>query len=422
MSEAFHDVIYLFSCGARGSKPVLTHDIDVFKIYNVAMSQGIWQTTFIALKKLYDQGELTVDKKIFDKWHKEILIQAIQAIKRNTAVSNAIHALEQKDIQCCVLKGEVLAELYHEPICRISSDTDILIDKNSEKEAADTLKQCSFEVKTRYPTSHHVCCYHPLTGLIELHLRLYDELYEDVWFDKRILNMEIHRQIKTSQGNYITTLGINDGVIFITLHLIKHFLSKGVGIRQLMDILLYMGHYKNDIDWDRYNKLLNYLKYDKFMDNAIGIGVKYLGFDENELPKSKHNDNIMQKILLDMEKGGIYGENEVERREFYKVYTEERFRRFKKGSYKHYMNKWMRRPNVVKTLFPNRVNMSIKYSYVQNNELLLFVAWIHRSFNFILDVFKKKKDIKQYFEYQSPEMNNDVVKKRMGLIRELDMI
>jgi len=376
--------------------------------------------SFLALKNQYDQGELNVDQDIFDQWHKEILIQAMHATQRNAAVSHAIQALEQKNIQCCVLKGEVVAELYFNPICRISSDTDLLIDTNLEKKAVTTLKQCGFEVESRSPTSHHVRCYHPLAGLIELHLHLYDELFEDVWFDKRISNIESYRQIKTSQGNFITTLGINDGLILITLHLIKHFLIGGVGIRQLMDVMLYMRRYKKEIDWDRYNKLINYLKYDKFMDNAIGIGIKHLGFDKNELPKSNHDDSLMQKILVDMEKGGVYGKNEV-RRGFYKVYTKERFKRFKQGSYKHYMNKWMK-PNFIKILFPNRANMSIKYSYVKNNKLLLFVAWLHRFLNFVLDVFKKKKEIKRYIKYQGPGMKNDVVKRRMDLIRELDMI
>lgn len=115
----------------------------------------------------------------------------------------------------------------------------------------------------------------------------------------------MYGSIKTSQGIYITTLGINDGLIFITLHIITHFLIQGVGIRQLMDVLLYMSHYKNTIDWLRYNKLLEYLKYNRFMDNVVGIGVKHLGFAENELPKGEYNDSIMQNILLDMENGGV---------------------------------------------------------------------------------------------------------------------
>ncbi|WP_128739123.1 nucleotidyltransferase domain-containing protein [Desulfocucumis palustris] len=421
MSQAFYDAIYLFSCGVRGNKPVLIHDIDVSKIYSLAMSQGIWQTTYLALKKLYDQDELIVDKKIFDKWHQKIVIQAIKATQRNKAVNDIVRVLEQKGIKCCVLKGEVLAELYHNPICRISSDTDILIDKNLEKKTVNVLKQCLFEVEPRYPTSYHVCCYHSLAGVIELHLQLYDELFEDVWFDKKTLNIEAYRQIKTSQGNYISTLGINDGLIFITLHLIKHFLHKGVGIRQLMDVLLYMSYYKNKIDWDRYDKLLKYLKYDKFMNNAIGIGIDYLGFDKNELPKSKYNDNIMQKILIDMEMGGIYGKNEVERGEFYKIYTKERFNRFKRGNYERYINSWMR-PNIIKSIFPNRINMITRYPCAKKYKLLLFIAWLHRLLNFILDVIKKKKNIKHYIEYQSPEAINDIVKKRMDLIRELDMI
>lgn len=420
LSEAFYDAIYLFSCGARGEKPVLSHDINLFKIYNIAVSQGIWQIIFLALKGLYDKDELIVDKNVFDNWHNKILSQAIQVTQRSIAVGDAIHELEQKGIQCCVLKGEAIADLYYAPICRISGDTDILISGSLESQAVDTLKHCGFEVKSRYPTSHHVLCYHAIAGLIELHLHLYDELFEDVWFDKKALNIEEFRRIKTSQGNCITTLGINDGLIYVTLHFIKHFLSKGAGIRQLMDVLLYISHHKDIIDWNRYNELLKYLKYDKFIDHMIGIGKEHLGFNENELPQSKYNNNIVQKILLDMEKGGIFGDNEIERKDFYKLYTKERFNRFKQGSYEHYMNEWMK-PSVIKSLFPNKISMSIKYPYVMKNELFLFVAWMQRFGDNLLDVIKKKKEIKKYTKYQNTD-SNDIINKRMDLIRELDMI
>ncbi len=420
MSEAFNDTVYLFSCGARGNKPFLTHDIDIFKIYNLAMSQGIWQTTFLALKKLYDQGDLILNKKVFDNWYQEVMIRAIQITQRNTAVSKTINALEQKNIQCCVLKGEVLAELYSNPICRISSDTDILIDKNLEKKAVNILKQCGFSIEPRYPNSHHTRCCHPLAGMIELHLRLCGELSEDVWFNKKILNIEKYRRIKISQANYITTLGITDGLIFITLHFIKHFLARGAGIRQLMDILLYMHYYDKEINWDRYKRLLKYLKYDKFINNAIGIGKKYLGFDENELPQSRYNNDVMQKILFDMEKGGIYGKNEVGREGSYKAYTEERFKKFKRGRYSYYMNKLGIRNITIPLLFPNRARMLIKYPYVKKNKLLLSVAWLHRFLNFILSVFKKK--IKYHIKCQNSALSCDVVNERMDLIRKLDMI
>lgn len=419
MSEAFYDAIYLFSCGVRGEKPILSHDLDLFEIYDIAVSQGIWQIIFIALKELYDQAELSIDKKIFDNWYKKILAQAIKVTQRSIEVGNVINILEQKGIECCVLKGDSIADLYYTPICRISGDTDILIDKKFEKEAVCVLKRCGFSVENRYPTSHHVLCYHPIAGLIELHVHLYDELYEDVWFNKQVSNMEEFRRIKTSQGN-ITTLGINDGSIYITLHFIKHFLFKGAGVRQLMDVLLYIRQYKNIINWNRYNELLKYLKYDKFIDNAIGIGIEYLGFNENELPQCKYDNGAIQKILLDMEKGGMFGDDEMERKEFYKLYTKERFKRFKKGSYEHYMNEWMK-PDIIKSLLPPKVKMSIKYPYVMNSELFLFVAWIHRFWNFFLDVVKKKKEIKKYTKYQDAN-TNDIVNKRMDLIRELDMI
>ena len=319
MNESFVDAIYLFACGAKGCDPVLIHELDVFNIYELAKSQDIWPIVFLALKKLYDRGQLHVDMKTFTDWHKEVIIQAVLAYKRSIEVSNTIHELEQQGIKCCVLKGE-FTRGFIIIICRISVIR-ILIDANSGKKAADILRQNGFSVASWDPATNQVRCIHPVAGLIELHLHLYEEICEDVWFDRKILNTEPYRCIKTNHDTYISTLGINDGLIFNSLHLIKHFLSRGAGIRQLMDLLLYMKQYKYRINWDRYNELINYLKFNKFIDSTIGIGIEYLGFNANELPRSQYDYDIIQKILADIENGGIFGNSEIERKDFYKLYT-----------------------------------------------------------------------------------------------------
>ena len=140
MSKAFYDMVYLFACGARGKIPAPITDMDVLKVYDAAQSQGVWHTVFLALKHLYDRSELTVDKDRFDKWHQKVMYQIVRITRRNMAVENTIKMLEKNGIECCVLKGEVMAQLYHNPTCRVSSDTDILIDKDLEKKAVELLK------------------------------------------------------------------------------------------------------------------------------------------------------------------------------------------------------------------------------------------------------------------------------------------
>ena len=79
------------------------------------------------------------------------------------------------------------------------------------------------------------------------------------------------------------------------------------------------------------------------------------------------------------------------------------------------------KPSVIRSIFPSKNNMSIKYPSVMKNELFLFAAWMQRLWNFFLDVAKKEKAIKKHNKYYDAD-TNDIVNKRMDLIRELDMI
>lgn len=42
-----------------------------------------------------------------------------------------------------------------------------------------------------------------------------------------------------------------DHLIFLLLHAFKHFISSGVGVRQLCDIALWMRRFGAQIDWQR---------------------------------------------------------------------------------------------------------------------------------------------------------------------------
>jgi hypothetical protein len=156
-------------------------------------------------------------------------------------------------------------------------------------------------VAERFSTSNHVNAVHPVAGEFELHVSLYPETYESMWFHSATEKSEELIELVTDQQQRISTLGINDGLQFRTLHFIKHFLFEGAGIKQLMDILLYMSHYKNEIDWNAYNTLLKHLSFDKLMDHCIAIGTQYLGFADEELPAVQFDQTLMQKILDDME-------------------------------------------------------------------------------------------------------------------------
>jgi hypothetical protein len=420
MNKNFLDTIYLFACGARGVKPVMNHEPDIQRVHDYAVSQGIWQTTFLALKQLYDEDKDSIAGTFIKRWHNELIFLTVKETRRRLAVNNTLNMLERCGIRCCLLKGEVIAELYHNPICRISSDTDILIDKSMEKKAMKLLKKNGFVVKPRDHIYQHFECQRSDIGIMEVHVQLYGEVSTNLWFDNNGMLMENYRDITTGQGRIVTTLGITDGLIFTTLHLIKHFLSKGVGIRQLMDLLLYMKHYKERIDRDRFNKLMKDLNYTKFINNLIGLGLKYLGFSEEELPLCEYDEEIIDRLIVDIEGGGLFGKNEDGRQNFNNEFNDKKVKAHKKDSDIRFMKKLKRR-RLIGSFFPNRYTMLKRYPYLKRSSLLLPVAWVHRYIDIVIRIITRKKTLSSCFGH-SPSMYKQVVNKRMELIKDLDML
>ena len=140
----------------------------------------------------------------------------------------------KKDIPCCVLKGQALAYLYKNPECRMSGDVDLLVAEKDETAALDILRKNGFSVSVRAQSANHDTCYHDELGCVELHVSLYYDIMQDVWFD----NVEMLKE-PFMEKNGILMLGITDGYLFTLLHAIKHFLSNGLCVKQIMDVLLY---------------------------------------------------------------------------------------------------------------------------------------------------------------------------------------
>ena len=110
----------------------------------------------------------------------------------------------------------------------------------------------------------------------------------------------------------------------------------------------------------------------------------------------------MSKILDDMNKGGLFGQ-EADRKGFYDLYLNERYKKFNKGSISSYYTK-----RKLTRLFPNRKFLSINYPYVEKTPLLVPVAWGNRIFD---SLFKKKEQ----------PINTEHIE-RLEFLKELDMV
>lgn len=424
MTDDFRDLIYLFACGAKGIKPVPKREMNFQGVFNLAVTQGIWQIVFLSVKKLYESGEISMREQEFRKYHNLFLESVMKNVQRQEYIKETLRLFSEHGINYALLKGEVLSLTYAEPSSRISSDTDILINTEDEKTALSLLKSMGYQVKVRDKNHHHSNCYHEIGGLLELHIAsMGGQMVDELFFDNAFFISEPYRNITIWSGQHMQTLGVNDGLIFVTFHFIKHFLFKGAGIRQLMDVLNYISYYKEEINWDNFAELLKHLKYDKFIDACLKTGIKYLHFKKEDfrfISGYEIDNSILEHVLSDMEEGGIFGNNEEMRNGFNKYYVERRFYRFKSGNINEYMNE-AQKLNLIKFTF-DKQKLQRRYAYSQNHPWMLPIAFMHRVINLLISICKGQKTIRQFFTFSVPNKMNQVVERRIELIEKLDMI
>ena len=165
-------------------------------------------------------------------------------------------ALRAEGLAPVVVKGIVCRALYPQPELRPSSDEDLYLTAAEMPHFHAVLLRAGFvltEPERDYRSAHEARYVQPDTGLIvEGHWALFPTEYAVY----AALNVQLPDLMQRAQdwetgGVTLRVPDACDHLIFLLLHAFKHFISSGVGVRQLCDIALWMRRFGAQIDWQR---------------------------------------------------------------------------------------------------------------------------------------------------------------------------
>ena len=392
MTKNFQDMLLLLKAAVQGTDGRLESGSDPEAIEQLAKTQGVWTLVYPELQKAFGRQKESM----------EFMTVVARAIQRNAQSLAILEELDRKGIYYCLLKGQAAAILYPHPDFRISGDTDILIRPEEEQKVINFLKSQDYQVEKRKKNDHHVKAWHPVGGLLEVHVSLYSDPTRELLFQG--INPCHEDRMKISiYGKPVWTLGPNDGLVYLTAHYIKHFINGGGGIRQMTDLLLYLKKYEDKIDLPQYDRMLKELKYDKLIDVVKTIGGNYLGFSYQG---TRELGVLADQLLSDSEDGGIFGFRNDSENNLYQMYCKSRSES-RIGGALILATKAER--TVFDKLFPDSRELIRRgYGYARH-KLLVPVAWIHR---FIDKLIAKQK----------AEITDEKAEIRMELLRQLGMI
>ncbi|MDO4331930.1 MAG: nucleotidyltransferase family protein [Eubacteriales bacterium] len=246
---------------------------------------------------------------------------------RTDAFLKQYERLVKAGVKPLVIKGLICRELYSRPDYRMSSDEDLLVQREEFAGCDRILLADGFCSDWKAPQAgaqqdlpQEVSYLNRETGVyLEVHTALFSKdenrrgRYADL--NEAFQDVFARAQAIEIQGVTVYTMDNTDHFLYLLVHALKHFLHAGVGIRQLCDMLLMARQMEKSIDWDDLKARMKKLGIFQFFMSLIEIGEKYLGFSCDSIRRISAGEDCMpcEEMLEDILQGGIYGSSTMAR-------------------------------------------------------------------------------------------------------------
>ena len=373
----------------RTSEPI---KLDYQKLFDLANQH---QISALIYNQIYNFDDFP--EEIKQRWKREALkINAFQT-RKTMKILQVYRRFLKQGLNVLIVKGLVCRSLYSQPDNRQSNDEDLYVQKEEYEAVKDILLKNNFTVISE---SGDVTTFiDPVSGLsIELHTALFSleskaygnyQRYFDQAFDECIVH--------SIDGVEVYSLEYTQHLLFLILHFVKHFFHGGVGIRQVVDIVMYSEAYGDKVDWDRLYDILKDLNIYVLIVNLFAMAHDQLEFDYTKIRVPEGIDKSdYQDLFDDIMDAGIFGQSSSERIHSATI----TLNTISDG-----------KTSVLKSIFPSLKEMQGKYKYLNKYPVLLPFAYLSRIVN-----YKKNNSSK------NSQRTIEVGKQRIELLKKYRVI
>ena len=302
--KCYMDLLYLCACAVNSEVPDAQRIIkmDLRILYMAAKKHSLISAAGTALESA---GALTpADTEIKRKW-KEAKEKAVRKVLLlDNERREILKYMDQQGIWHMSLKGSVLKDFYPGYGLREMSDVDILFDCSFREQMAEYMKERGYEVVSYGKSNHDSYTKSPVYNF-ELHCALFGEAHDPLWQN---YYRDVKERLLPDAGD---TCGFHftdeDFYIYIIVHLYKHYMNAGTGLRCLLDIYVYIRAMEKSIDWEYTNRELEKLKIADF-ERTCRYLAKQLAFPEKSFQDLHAEEADLLNLLSD---SGTYGTERI---------------------------------------------------------------------------------------------------------------
>ena len=347
--------INILSNHLSGISTAIPGDVNWEEILKLAKSHQVEGIVYYQCKHLMPPKI----KKVFDNKASSTLYYYGN---RKTALREVASEFNNKEIPHIVVKGFSIAEYYPIPALRTMGDCDIIVHRKEMPATMNVMRSLGYQGIDNDKADSWECVKNRIT--FEIH----DRLVSSVDFLKpeqeRFFN-EYDTYVVDGKLNW------NFHFLFLIIHLRKHFMNSGVGIRQFMDLAVLIKNC-HELDWTWIEERLIELELLRFTQSCFSLLRKWFQI-ESPITCDSFNmeqdfyENVTERIL----QNGIFGKDDAKNIGNYErnvlLNSEGRmvYRRIK---------------YLIRNVFPPYSYMRTYpgCNYVDGRPYLLIVAWLHR--------------------------------------------
>lgn len=354
------------------------------ELFRVAMEQNLLPMIYQAVCscEAFQKKKPACDPGIKSQVCRQVAFQ----VMKTEEFAKLYQTLSAQGLQPIVVKGIICRNMYPYPDQRISGDEDLYIPDGTFERYHQALLEAGMKVadldRENISILHEVS-YMKNGGMlkIELHKELFDSrdaAYSGM--NEQFANVFANAIVMKSGDTEIRTMDYSDHLLFLIVHAFKHFISSGVGVRQVCDVVMFGNVYGERVDWQRVLGECEKIHAEVFAAAVFDIGYRYLGFDMVKAcyPKEWKKLNVdSEEMLEDMLSAGVFGGVDMNRKHSSSI-TLNAVSAGRQGK--------KTKMRTIKTVFPSRNYLERRYQYLKKFPFLLPIAWGQRLFQYGLEI------------------------------------
>ena len=242
-----------------------SEDLDWDVVFKYAEKHRIIPLLYFSIQKLPEDNKSKINNiNLYELAYKANLVDDAN---RENEIAIVTKELFDNNVDFILLKGTVTKHFYPDTSMRMMSDVDILYKNKSAKEIKDILESKAY---TQTKSTPKDAMY--LSSNQRVKIEMQESLIDDGFTDwKKYLDTIWDRCTLTNNTEYAMTN--EDFYIYHIVHMAKHFINGGVGLRHIVDTWVINNQF-TELDTNYVDKVLKELSLDKF-DQLIALLCNY---------------------------------------------------------------------------------------------------------------------------------------------------